>query len=159
MKQPGRTLVILAIGGVITGVGIALALRGLLRARRLSPTTTRCAGELRLPDGSPVVASSSTTGGALVVLDSKALSRIVYETANAGPMAESPVSPRAADRGDTNEQPCPDGASPAGQWVGNTRTRVYHRADSHFLPAEANREYFASEEAALAAGYRRASHE
>ena len=44
-------------------------------------------------------------------------------------------------------------------WIGNTRTFVFHRADSSFLPAEDHRQYFQSEAEAVAAGYRRAANE
>jgi hypothetical protein len=45
------------------------------------------------------------------------------------------------------------------RWVGNTRTLVLHRADSSYLPSEEHRQYFQSEEEALAAGYRLAANE
>ena len=41
------------------------------------------------------------------------------------------------------------------QFIGNIRTMVYHEADAENLPAEENRIYFASEEEARDAGFRR----
>lgn len=40
-------------------------------------------------------------------------------------------------------------------FIGNIRTMVYHEADAEGLPAEENRIYFATEEEARAAGFRR----
>ena len=51
--------------------------------------------------------------------------------------------------------PVVDGAA-SGQIIGNKRTHVYHLAGDGRLPSERNRVYFPSEEAAIAAGYRRA---
>lgn len=49
----------------------------------------------------------------------------------------------------------PDGAVPAGTFVGNRRTKVYHRVDEGSqLPAPRNRVYFETEEDARRAGYR-----
>ena len=41
------------------------------------------------------------------------------------------------------------------KFIGNIRTLVYHDTDAENLPAEENRVYFASEEEADLAGYRR----
>lgn len=41
------------------------------------------------------------------------------------------------------------------KFIGNIRTMVFHEADAENLPAEENRVYFANEEEARAAGYRR----
>ncbi len=44
-------------------------------------------------------------------------------------------------------------------FIGNIRTMIYHASDAYNLPAEENRIYFASEDEAHAAGYRRSHDE
>ncbi len=47
----------------------------------------------------------------------------------------------------------------SGAYIGNTRTRIFHRADSDHLPAEEHRVYFASEAEAREAAFEPAQNE
>jgi hypothetical protein len=47
----------------------------------------------------------------------------------------------------------------SGAYIGNTKTRLFHRADAPHLPAEEHRVYFISEEEARAAGFEPAQDE
>jgi hypothetical protein len=81
------------------------------------------------------------------------------------PPAAPPVAERAESRQQTALAECSGTgageAAPAGAptaeapFIGNIRTLVYHKADDENLPAEENRIYFASEDEAREAGYRR----
>lgn len=53
------------------------------------------------------------------------------------------------------EAPAGEMDAEAAPFIGNIRTMIYHEADDANLPAEENRIYFASEEEAQEAGYRR----
>lgn len=79
----------------------------------------------------------------------------------AAPRAAEPVirEPGELPGGGTTvtESGAPAGVVDASEapFIGNIRTMVYHEADDENLPAEENRIYFASEDEAREAGYRR----
>lgn len=86
----------------------------------------------------------------------------------AAPVADRPVASLAEQAPTTDASPsatatttateeAPMGVEDPAQakFIGNIRTLVYHDADAENLPAEENRVYFASEEEAHLAGYRR----
>ena len=94
------------------------------------------------------VADASTDVPAPGALDATQPATTVSRSSEAdGIMAVAEESEGAADlAGDTTQQE---------QFIGNIRTMVYHDADAEGLPTEENRIYFASEEEARQAGFRR----
>lgn len=83
-----------------------------------------------------------------------------------GEAQQAPQTPRPAagepgelpnGAGTVTESGAPAGVVDAGAapFIGNIRTMVYHERDDENLPAEENRIYFASEDEAREAGYRR----
>lgn len=85
-----------------------------------------------------------------------------YETAQtiepstpAREATDSAETPTSVDEGTAASVTQPDDAP----FIGNIRTMIYHASDAANLPAEENRIYFASEDEARAAGYRRGHNE
>jgi hypothetical protein len=187
MKKLGKNILLLSVGSIAVGLGIAFAVRSLVRPRRATDTVKPLPrhstdaitpphrlqdDHMLLPDGSPVMPSTSRGEVALVALDGHVQSVAVFtDMKNTGMTAimraandiaslveqEEPAS--ANQQATMGDGQAADDQTAEWQWIGNARTHVYHRADSHFLPSEANREYFASEDAAHQAGYRRAVNE
>ena len=87
------------------------------------------------------------------------------QTHISGPAASAPSVPDSGDSPTTGmEQPPLRDHTDAfqrtsGAYIGNKRTRIFHRADSDHLPAEEHRVYFASEAEAREAAFEPAQHE
>ena len=79
------------------------------------------------------------------------------QPATAAPAANSAVAALAAQAAadQMDEAPVDVENVAEAKFIGNIRTMVFHEADAENLPAEENRVYFANEEEARAAGYRR----
>ncbi len=84
----------------------------------------------------------------------------VTEQAETSPAASAGAQAEAASGADSEEAIASPQEAEEARYVGNIHTMVYHDAgDDEHLPAEENRIYFATEEQAEEAGFRRAQSE
>ncbi len=94
------------------------------------------------------ILATATEGNVTFTSDGE---RVTYTTSHTAP---------AFDEGPQSVTVAPAAVSPptsnrdSGGYIGNLRTKVFHRASCSSLPAEKNRVYFNTREEAINAGYR-----
>lgn len=132
MKFSGKRTLI--FGAIVGTVVVLVMVRRLRLGKHEAATPTVSSSDVRdLVQSAPLPATPTTAMAA-------ALQEVVQE-----------MHAPQAERNTTTDI--------GGPVVGNLRTLIYHPVDSHNLPTEDNRMYFASEEEAVAAGYHRAGNE
>ncbi|MBA3823696.1 MAG: hypothetical protein H0X24_07310 [Ktedonobacterales bacterium] len=142
-----------SVSKMVVGVAVSVATGGLIGWLALRAVRARFASRAASPKrthgaGSPAETTTMTNDIADLVPEH------VFTD-------EEPTALEAAlrDALTAEEAAASDVAPDETTWIGNTRTLVLHRADSSFLPSEEHRQYFQSEDDAIAAGYRRAANE
>ncbi len=168
----------------LVGVGVGLVAAGvgafLLVRRRLERSAEEPLVDLPLPsvngyakgarnglNGSqrtPAASAAAGVSGAPALTNEQTSSQIASQPAQ--PDALSVPVFGTGEGTVTGAIPRTDAEMPVGAeqpedapFIGNIRTMIYHASDAYNLPAEENRIYFASEDEAHAAGYRRSHDE
>ncbi len=113
----------------------------------------------------PPGASERVQRAAATVAEAARQTAGAIQTRVAGPTVHAPSVPDSGDGPTTGmEQPPVRDHTDAlhrtsGTYIGNTKTRIFHRTDSDHLPAKEHRVYFASEAEAREAAFEPAQNE
>jgi hypothetical protein len=117
------------------------------------------------PDEAPPFTPGRVQSVATTVATAARQAASTVQTRVSGMAGRIPLAPTSNEDPTTGREqpPLPDHTAAlgrtSGSYIGNTKTRIFHRADSDHLPAEEHRVYFASEAEAREAAFEPAQNE